>query len=178
MRQVVTLADNGGFTLELSFFRHAQEKIDYTWEGGAPVVGRLFGAKLEELLGPARKPDEALTDRHRDIARSTQAMYETAFFHLLNRLHGRHRLDALTLAGGCAMNSVANGKVRRMTPFKRLYVQSAAGDAGGAIGAAMYVSHQLNTSSIGSRPSALAGDKVEGRFVMDHAYCGPRRRKC
>ena len=71
------------------------------------------------------------------------------------------------------MNSVANGKVRRMTPFKRLYVQSAAGDAGGAIGAAMYVWHQLNTSPIGSRPSALAGDQIEGRFVMDHAYCGP-----
>jgi predicted NodU family carbamoyl transferase len=64
-------------------------------------------------------------------------MYEEAFFNLLNALHSRTGLKDLTLAGGRAMNSVANGKVRRCTPFRRLYVQSAAGDAGGAIGAAM-----------------------------------------
>jgi carbamoyltransferase len=62
-------------------------------------------------------------------------MYEEAFFHLLAHLHGRYQLDALCLAGGCAMNSVANGKVYARSPFRRLYVQAAAGDAGGAIGA-------------------------------------------
>ena len=85
-------------------------------------------------------------------------MYEEAFFHLIGRLHDRYRLHDLTLAGGCAMNSVANGKVRRMTPFRRVYVQSAAGDAGGAIGAAFAVWHKLG------------GDRS---FVMDHAYWGP-----
>ena len=73
-------------------------------------------------------------------------MYEEAFFHLLDALHARYRLDSLTLAGGCAMNSVANGKVKRQTPFKRVYIQSAAGDAGGAIGAAMQVWHQIGGS--------------------------------
>ena len=71
------------------------------------------------------------------------------------------------------MNSVANGKVRRMTPFKRLYVQSAAGDAGGAIGAAMYVWHQLNTQPYWLAALCPGGRQIEGRFVMDHAYCGP-----
>ena len=69
------------------------------------------------------------------------------------------RLTDLALAGGCAMNSVANGKVRRMTPFRRVYVQSAAGDAGGAIGAAFALWHKLG----GARS-----------FVMDHAYWGPQ----
>jgi carbamoyltransferase len=174
LQQVVALDDDGAYALDLSYFRHHREKIAYTWEGGAPVVGRLFSAKLEELLGPARKPDEVLNERHRDIARSVQVTYEAAFFHLLNRLHERHRLDALALAGGCAMNSVANGKVRRMTPFKRVYVQSAAGDAGGAIGAAMQVWHTLNGDARPRpRASALAGDAVAGRSVMDHAYWGP-----
>lgn len=76
------------------------------------------------------------------MARSAQAMYEEAFFHLLNTLYKQYPMEALALAGGCAMNSVANGKVLLKTPFKQLYVQSAAGDAGGAIGAAYAVWHQ------------------------------------
>jgi carbamoyltransferase len=85
-------------------------------------------------------------------------MYEDAFFHLIRPLQKRLALTDIALAGGCAMNSVANGKIRRMTPFRRVYVQSAAGDAGGAIGAAYAVWHKLR----GTRC-----------FVMDHAYWGP-----
>jgi carbamoyltransferase len=173
MQRVVALGEDGSFALDLGFFRHHREKIDYTWAGGAPVVGTLFGPELEDLLGPARQPEEPLSERHRDIARSAQAMYEDAFFHLLNRLHQRHGLDSLTLAGGCAMNSVANGKVRRMTPFKRVYIQSAAGDAGGAIGAAMQVWHGLSSSPSRPQACALGGDAVNGHVVMDHAYLGP-----
>ena len=65
---------------------------------------------------------------------------------ILNQLHEKYGLDALTLAGGCAMNSVANGKVTQRTPFKKVYIQSAAGDAGGAIGAAFSVWNDLNTN--------------------------------
>ena len=88
-------------------------------------------------------------------------MYEEAFFHLLSRLHARYRLDALCLAGGCAMNSVANGKVYARSPFKKLYVQAAAGDAGGAIGAAL-VAWQRVRNGAGS-----------ARSPMTHAYYGP-----
>jgi carbamoyltransferase len=135
----------------------------------------LFSSALEQLLGPARRGNEPLEQRHKDIARSVQATYEEAFFHLLNKLHAHYRLDSLTLAGGCAMNSVANGKVRRSTPFKRVYVQSAAGDAGGAIGAAMHVWHGLDVAPPRSAASvsALTGDVIAGRTVMDHAYLGP-----
>ena len=139
MRKIVRLESIGGFSLNTAFFRHHREKISYEWEGGSPHVGVLFSEALPNLLGPARSQNEPLEDRHRDIARSVQAMYEEAFFHLLNHLHEKHRLDSITLAGGCAMNSVANGKVRRLTPYKRIYIQSAAGDAGGAIGAALKV---------------------------------------
>lgn len=180
MRKIVRLDGDGGFRLDTAWFRHHREKIAYEWSGGSPTVGALFSDALPELLGPARQPDEPLADRHRDIARSAQAMYEEAFFHLLNTLHARYGLDALTLAGGCAMNSVANGKVRRMTPFKRVYIQSAAGDAGGAIGAAIHVWHKLNGNGraaprapASTNVPALAGDVVNGRCIMDHAYWGP-----
>jgi len=178
MRHIVKLKDKGGFEIDTRFFRHHREKIDYAWDGGSPHVGTLFSPALEELLGPARRPDEPLEQKHRDIARSTQVMYEEAFFHLIEHLHSRYGLDSLTLAGGCAMNSVANGKVVRQSPFTRLYIQSAAGDAGGAIGAAAYAWHQVRGDTPSGfsaipAPSVLSGTKPSGRRVMDHAYLGP-----
>ncbi len=158
MRKIVRLQGDGGFRLDLSYFRHHREKIDYTWTGGSPEVGDLFSPMLEQLLGPRRDPSVPLTQRDKDIARSTQAMYEEAFFHLLTAVHKRHPVEAVCIAGGCGNNSVANGKIRRLTPFNKVYVQSAAGDAGGAIGAAFSVW----TGSGGARD-----------FVMDHAYWGP-----
>jgi len=161
MRKIVRLKPDGAYELNLAYFRHHKEQVTFQWTEGSPEFGDLFAPALESLLGPRRTTNDPLDDRHRDIARSAQAMYEEAFFHLIGALQKRYGLTNLALAGGCAMNSVANGKVRRMTPFRRVYVQSAAGDAGGAIGAAFAVWHQLG----GARS-----------FVMDHAYWGPQFR--
>ncbi len=158
MRKIVHLQEDGSFKLDLAYFRHAREKVEYEWDNGLPSVGTLFTPALAELLGPVRSEGEPLEQRHKDIARSVQAMYEEAFFHLLNVLHARHGGTALCIAGGCGMNSVANGKVTLLTPFKEIYVQSAAGDAGGAIGAAYAVWHELG------------GERGP---VMEHAYLGP-----
>jgi carbamoyltransferase len=158
MREIVSLLPDGRFRLNLNYFRHHREEIPYQWFGGAPECGDLFSPMLESLLGPRRRPGDPMDSRHHDIARSTQAMYEEAFFSLLCSLQRTLGVTDLSLAGGCAMNSVANGKVRRMTPFRRVYVQAAAGDAGGAIGAAFVVWHKLGG---------------ERKFVMDHAYWGP-----
>jgi carbamoyltransferase len=133
--------------------------VEYEWENGEPKVGRLYSDALADLLGPVRQKGDELTRRDKDIARSIQAMYEEAFFHLLNRLHEKHGGANLALAGGCAMNSVANGKVYRNTPYKKVYIQSAAGDAGGAIGAAYAAAAELG--------------ECGSRFHMDHAYLGP-----
>ena len=159
MREIVQLEPGGGFTLDLGYFRHHRERIADAWEGGSPEFAELFSARLEDLLGPRRRPDDPIEERHRDIAHSAQAMYEAAFFNLVGALHRQTQAADIALAGGCAMNSVANGKIRRMTPFRRIYVQAAAGDAGGAIGAAFTVWHRLG----GARG-----------FVMDHAFWGPQ----
>src|SRR5207237_8007491 len=86
------------------------------------------------------------------------AMCEEACCTLLNGLHARDDVDAIVVAGGCGMNPVANGKLRRQTPYRKVYVQAAAGDAGGAIGAAFSVWHRSGRAR---------------RFVMDHAFWGP-----
>ena len=155
--RLLTLHEDGGFTLNLRYFHHHDQDIAYEWQGGEPHCGPLFSPALVEALGPARQPAETITGRHRNLAFATQAAYEEAFFHLLNRLQHRYGHTALALAGGCAYNSVANGKIRDRTPFNHCYLQSAAGDAGGAIGAAYALWHRF-----GARAKP-----------MTHAYWGP-----
>ena len=144
MREIVRIQPDGTFRLNLKYFRHHTDNVSYTWKDCAPEVGPLYRRELADLLGPPRKPDEPLEQKHKDIARSVQTIYEKAFFELLHALHKLHPSDNLALAGGCAMNSVANGKVYRRTPFKKMYLPAAAGDAGGAIGAAAIVLSTLN----------------------------------
>jgi carbamoyltransferase len=158
MRKVVKLKRGGTFELALEYFAHERQNNSYQWTNGAPEFADLFSPALENLLGPRRAPADPLEDRHHNIARSVQAMYEEAFFHLAEHLQKASGLTDIALAGGCAANSVANGKIRRRTAFKRVYVQAAAGDAGGAIGSAFAIWHQLD----GTRS-----------FAMDHAYWGP-----
>ncbi len=164
MRRIVRLQEDGTYRLDLRWFQHAGQNLPHQWSHGIPTVGQHWSPALETLLGPSRRPDEPLEQHHKDIARSAQVMYEEAFFHLLNALHHRHPSDHLCIAGGCGANSVANGKVTVATPFRQVYVQAAAGDAGGALGAALEVWHGLgNTRSqpmlnayLGSEASAPA----------------------
>lgn len=160
MRRIVRLEGGGRFRLDLDFFIHHKGGVSMTWEEGPPEMGPVYSDALARLLGPPRGKDEPIDDRHRNVAASAQAMYEEAFFHVLNRLHDRTKEKNLALAGGCAMNSVANGKIYGRTPFERIYVQAAAGDAGGAIGAAFHVWHDV----LGKPRS----------FVMNRADLGPQ----
>lgn len=158
LRQLITLQSGGAFELNRKFFRHWDEGVDMEWTGGVPSMGRLATPALEQLLGPARTKDEPLTPRHENLARSLQAVYEECAFHVLNGLWERTKNPRLCLAGGCAMNSVANGKVRDETPFTDVYIQPAAGDNGTALGAAYQVWNQILKQPRG--------------FVMEHGYWG------
>ena len=139
-----------------------RKKIEYIWKNDSPSVKSIFTLKVEELLGPARKKNEELTQHYKDIAHSAQAVYEQAFFNILNKMYENFKLDSIAIAGGCGFNSVANGKVLKNTPFKKLYVQAAAGDAGGSIGAAFTTWHKFG------------GKKAKKKSpTHDHAYWGP-----
>jgi carbamoyltransferase len=160
LRQVVPARADGTFVLDLRYFRHLSEGVDMSWEDGSPEIGRIFTPALEALLGPARRPDEELTQRHKDFAASLQAVYEERFFALVRALQRRTGLPRLALAGGCAMNSLANGRLFANTDVKDVYVQAAAGDAGTSLGAALWVQHV----EMG----------VPRGFVMEHCSWGPR----
>ena len=160
MRRIVKFDPNGHFKLGLDYFIHHSEGVTMTWEAGEPTMGPVYSLEMEKSLGPARKKEEPLTKEHENIAASLQAMYEEAFFHLLNHVFQKTKLSTLCLAGGCAMNSVANGKIFDRTPFQEVYIQAAAGDAGGALGAAYYIWNQV------------LGKPRD--FVMNTAYWGPQ----
>ena len=159
MDEIIGLTQSGEFRLNLDYFLHHKQAIGYEWENGSPKVSCLHSSKLIDLLGPKRDPREPLTQYHHDIAGSVQDAYERTFSHLLNVMYDQHECENLTIAGGCGMNSVANGKVHLTTPYKNIYVQSAAGDAGGAIGAAVVA---------GQRHAQPC------EFRMSHAYWGPK----
>ncbi len=159
--QLVPPLPDGTFRLDLSYFRHLSEGVDMTWESGEPTLGRLFTPKLERLLGPSRPPDEPLAQRHMDIAASMQAVYEDRFFALVKRVLKLTGTNRLALAGGCALNSLANGRIFDRTPVKEIFIQAASGDAGTSLGAALYVHHDV------------LREKRSG-FVMEHSSWGPQ----
>jgi len=160
-RRIVLTNGSLGFRLGLEYFAHHREGAEMSWREAdrTPVLGRLFSGYLEERLGAARPADAPLEQRHMDLAATLQARLEEVLFENLNALHRQTRQKNLCLAGGVAFNCLANGKIFDRTPFERVFVQPAAGDAGLAVGAACYVYHQLL-----GRPRD---------FVMKHSYWGP-----
>ena len=158
-REIIRTEEDGQFRLNLDYFRHHAEGVDMTWDNGSPVIGRIFSDEYENMFGPAREKNGELTDRERDIAASLQLRLEEVGFHVANHLHDQTGLTDLGLAGGVAYNSVLNGKLLLNTPFRRVYVQPAAGDSGTALG----VCYQIHNRILGGPRG----------FVMDGAYTGP-----
>ncbi|MBW3623240.1 MAG: carbamoyltransferase [Armatimonadetes bacterium] len=157
-RDIVRLIPNGLFELNLDYFTHHTHGVDMTWESGSPTMGRIYSDKFNETFGPARKPEEPLTQHHHDLAASLQVRLEEALAHLCRRLHQLVPNRNLAYAGGVALNCTFNGMIRKETPFEEVYIQPAAGDDGTAIGSAFYALHM--------------DAKQPRSFVMRHAYTG------
>ncbi|HEY9693371.1 MAG TPA: carbamoyltransferase [Oculatellaceae cyanobacterium] len=156
-RKIVYPKDDS-FELNLEYFTHHIQGIAMNWEDGAPSVQPFHSPELEKLLGSKREPRSEVTQKHQNIAASLQAVTEEIIFHLLNRLHDNFKSENLCLAGGVAMNSVANGKITQNTPFRNIYIPAGAADNGTSFGAAFYVWHQIL-----NQPR---------KFVLNHAYWG------
>jgi carbamoyltransferase len=158
-RDIIRTEAGGQFRLHLEYFRHHAEGVDMTWDQGSPVIGRIFSDEYTSRFGPPRVPGAPLTDRERDLAASLQLRLEEVGFHILQQLHEQTGLTDLGLSGGVAYNSVMNGKILLNTPFRRIYVQPAAGDSGTALG----VCYQIYRGLLNQERGA----------VMEGAYTGP-----
>ena len=148
---LIDLKPNGSFRLDQRYFNYCT---------GLTMTNQRF----DELFGgPARRPDEPLTQRHMDLAASVQAVTEEVVLRLTRALAAEYRIPNLCLAGGVALNCVANGKVLRDSAFERVWVQPAAGDAGGALGAALAACHQH--AGLPRARAAGAGDAMAGGYL-------------
>ena len=158
-RDIIRTEEGGRFRLNLDYFRHHAEGVEMSWDEGSPTVGRVFSGEYEKVFGPRREPGAALTARDEDVAASLQLRLEEVAFHALNHLHERTGLTDLGLSGGVAYNSVMNGKILLNTPFRRVFVQPAAGDSGTAVGVCYHIHNAV-----------LKGGRG---YVMEGAYTGP-----
>jgi carbamoyltransferase len=144
--------------LNLKYFRHHSEGVEMTWEGGEPALGKAWSKAFIAKFGEPRVPKTEITERDMDLAASAQAVLEEIYFALLNHVQKATGLKAVTLAGGVALNCVANGMIFEKTGFRDVYVQPAAHDAGTSIGSALYVWHQVLNNA--------------RRYQMRHVYYG------
>jgi carbamoyltransferase len=159
VREIIELCDSA-FRLDLSYFMPLGSNQGMQIQTDGTVrLARHFSHRMEEFFGQPREPNAAITQRDMDLAYAMQHRFEEVFFHLLKQLHRRATVEDLVMAGGCALNSVANGKLFHQTPFRRTWIQPAAGDEGLAIGAALHTYH-----------STLRQPR---RYQMKNSYLGP-----
>ena len=159
LRELIGL-ENGAFELDLKYFKPlgSNQGMQVSPDGTVSLA-RHFSQQMKSAFGEPREPGAEITQREMDLAYAMQQRFEEVFFHLLNQLHRRVPCENLAMAGGCALNSVANGKLFSHTPFRRTWIQPAAGDEGLAIGAALHTYH-----SVLQQPR---------RFQMKDSYLGP-----
>lgn len=146
---LIDLKDDGTFRLDMTYFNFAT---------GLTMTNERFDALFG---GPARKPESTLTQREMDLARSIQVVTEQIVLSLAKTVHKELGVEYLCLAGGVALNCVANGRLLREGPFKDIWIQPAAGDAGGALGAALACWHQYH----GKPREPVPGDAMNGAYL-------------
>ncbi len=158
-RELMDLKADGSFRLNMAYFTY-------------PVGLRMTGRRFADLFGgPPRAPEGPITQRELDLARSVQLVTEEVVLALARHVHRETGERNLCLAGGVALNCVANGRLLREGPFERLWIQPAAGDAGGALGAALTVWHEW--ADPGSGPGQATPRTVQPDDAMQGCYLGP-----
>ena len=167
VKRLIDIKDDGSFEMDMRYFsyHHGLRMVNGRF-------GKLFG-------GPPRDPESKLDQRHKDIAASVQKVTEEIMLKMASYLHRETKMENLCLAGGVALNCVANGRILREGPFKDLFVQPAAGDAGGALGVAAYIYHSLLDNPRGEpMEDAYLGPEYTEEEILEtlKRYSAPYRR--
>jgi carbamoyltransferase len=153
MKELLDLKEDGSFRLNMSYFPYCHKTV-------------MTGSKFEKLFGgPPRNAESPLTQREMDMAASIQAVTEEIMLRMAKHVHKETGMKNLVLAGGVALNCVGNGRILRESPFGNIWIQPAAGDAGGALGAALFVWYQLLDNKRG-----LNGSDLQKGSLLGPAY--------
>jgi carbamoyltransferase len=159
MERLLDLKPDGSYRLNMEYFEY-------------PVGLRMTGRKMEQLFGqPTRTSESELTQFHMDVAASVQKVTEEVVLRTARYAHQLTGIENLCLAGGVALNCVGNGRILREGPFKRVWIQPASGDAGGALGVAQFIWHHLL-----DRPRAVGGEDTQKGSLLGPAFSNAQIR--
>jgi|TARA_B110001450_G_scaffold206699_1_gene196893 carbamoyltransferase len=165
VRDVVILKEDGLFELNLDYFTHSKDGVAMSWEGGSPDIKAIYSSYMVDVFGSSRRgSDDSVCEFHKDLAAAVQTVAEEVIFHVAEALHVRTGLKDICIAGGCAQNSVANGKLLSSTSFENLYVAPAGHDAGTAIGGALWLYHHILENP---RKSSMQHSYFGSQFTED-----------
>jgi carbamoyltransferase len=163
--KIIKQKNDHEFFLNLEYFVHHRENIYYSWDNTVPKQKNLFSNKILQLFGNPRNKEEVINEEHKNIAASVQKVYEDILLNIINYIYKKYKINNLTLSGGCAQNSLANGKILSNTPFSSLFIPSNPGDAGGAVGAAYYVWHNIKKARQYTDPTPYLGSSYDNIYV-------------
>jgi carbamoyltransferase len=181
LKNIINLKKKGKFELNIKYFNHHKDEASYSWNNTSPKTSILFNKNIEKLFGPPIIGEKILEDFHKNIACSVQNQYEEALFHMLNYIYDKYKISNLTLSGGCAQNSLANGKIIKNTKFSSIFVPSNPGDAGGAIGAAYVAWFNLKKERPKRNLTAYLGTNYKNDEVKNFIYLNEdilSKKKC
>jgi carbamoyltransferase len=154
------------FELNLNYFDHHQSVIDYDFESGYPFFDDLYSSEIEKLFGKSRTANQPIEKIHKDIAASLQAGFEEVVIKKLNEIKKKYKNENLCVAGGCAFNSSLNGKIIEKSDFKNVYFSPNVGDAGGSIGAALYVAKE-NNEKLNYKADPFLGTYYSNKYIEE-----------
>ena len=143
LKNIINIKKNT-FELNLNYFSHHYNFSNYVSTDGNIMFPKIFNQKIHEIIGPERLKDQKLNEHHADLAASVQKIYEYILFNTLNTWQKISKKENLCFAGGCAMNSKANGSILENTNYKNIYIPPSPGDAGGSVGSALYQFSRIN----------------------------------
>ena len=166
-REIINIKNDGEFELVSKYFSHFNNQINYQFETGSPYFDNLYSLNFINLFGKERKQRNEIKKIHLDVAASAQSIFEDIVIEKLKYLYDKYKIDNLCLSGGCAFNSVLNGKIIDQLDYKKIHTGPNVGDAGGAIGSSIYVyliNNKSNISNINLNDKYL-GTKYNNEYI-------------
>ena len=167
VEKIIYLKKYEGFKLNLDYFEHHKKKTIYSWSEAAQKNLPIFNDKIEKTFFKKRNPNDPLEKKHHDLAASIQFVYEKIIFNILNEIYPVYKIQNLTLSGGCAQNSSANGKILSNTNFKSIFVPANPGDGGGSIGAAYSLWSKINKAAPSRNKNAYLGSSFSNENIAE-----------
>ena len=138
LKKIIKFDDKGNFRLNLNYFNHHKNSLNFQFEDGKPFFNNFFNDKFLKLFGPERSIDRKIDQYHKDLAASVQKIFEDAVISKIKYLKQKYNSKNLVLSGGCFFNSILNGKIHDLDLFENVSISPFVGDAGGGVGAALY----------------------------------------